>query len=90
MTMSATGAARIHHSVLTVDPKQQQLNKRQLAHVSIPYCDRRRLTNVTKKKMTFMMPNAKLAFNIAHVLLTLNENGFLVDTPTEPKIPRLR
>lgn len=36
---------------------------------------------VIAKKMIFMMPKAKLAFSIAHVLLVFNEKGLLPLTP---------
>ena len=44
---------------------------------------------VTKKKMQFMMPNAKHAFNIEHVLLTSTAKGELEVCPKYPNGPRL-
>ena len=44
---------------------------------------------VTKKKMQFIMPNAKLAFNIEQVLLGSAAKGELDVCPKYPNGPRL-
>lgn len=38
---------------------------------------------VTAKNMMFMIPKAKLALSIAHVLFVFNEKGLLLLTPLE-------
>ena len=54
---------------------------------SLVLCMNSRITKVMKKNMQFMMPNAKLAFSIAHSFLILAEMP--VD-PETPLVPTLR
>ena len=54
---------------------------------SLVLCMKSRIKNVMKKNMQFMMPNAKLAFSIAHSFLILAEMP--VD-PETPLVPTLR
>ena len=45
-----------------------------------------RIKKVMKKNMQFMMPNAKLAFSIAHSPLTLAEMPVEPETPLVPTL----
>lgn len=45
-----------------------------------------KMRNVVKKNMQFMMPNAKLAFCIAHSFLMLAERPLDPETPLVPTL----